>query len=103
MSKAAARLMEAAREMREIARGESAPAALYAPIDVDVRSLRKRLGLSIDEFAAEFSFPVEQIREWEKGRSHPRDSQRAFLLLIDAHPEFVRKALAELLASSKST
>jgi putative transcriptional regulator len=103
MSKAGARLMEAAREMREIARGQAVPADLYAPRDVDVKALRKRLGLSLDAFASTFSFPAEQIREWESGRSHPRDSQRAYLLLIEAHPDFVRKTLGELLARQESS
>jgi putative transcriptional regulator len=98
MRKAAARLMEAAREMREVARGETTPVNLFTPPEIDVKSLRKRLALSLDELAAEFSFSIDQIREWETGRSRPRDSQRAYLLLIEAHPDFVRKALAGLLA-----
>jgi putative transcriptional regulator len=101
MKKAAVRLMEAAREMRQIARGETSPADLYAPLNVDVKALRTRLNLSPDEFAAEFAFAGEQVREWESGRSRPLDSQRAYLSLIEAHPDFVRKALADLRAAGR--
>jgi putative transcriptional regulator len=96
MSKAGKRLLEAAREMRAIARGEAKAAHMHVPADVDVRAIRRSLGLSQDAFASEFSFSITQIRDWEQGRSRPLDANRAYLLLIDMHPDIVRKMLGEL-------
>ena len=96
MSKAGKRPLGAAREMRAIARGEDKPAHVLVPPDVDVKAIRKRLDMSQDSFAAEFSFSITQIRDWEQGRSRPLDSNRAYLMLIDKQPELVRKALAQM-------
>ncbi len=96
MTKAGKRLIAAAQEMRAIARGEARPAHVYVPPDVDVKTIRKRLLLSQEAFASEFAFSIAQIRDWEQGRTRPLHSNRAYLLLIDRHPDMVRNALAEM-------
>lgn len=96
MSKAGKRLLDAAREMRSIARGEAKPAHLHIPPDVDVRAIRRALGLTQDAFASEFSFSINQIRDWEQGRNRPLDSNRAYLMMIERHPDTMRKMLAEM-------
>ncbi len=96
MSKAGKRLLEAAREMRSIARGETKPAHIHVPPDVDVRAIRRGLGMSQDTFATEFAFSINQIRDWEQNRSRPLDSNRAYLMLIQRHPAEVRKMLADV-------
>ena len=100
MSKAGKRLLRAAGEMRAIARGEAEPARIHVPPDVDVKAVRRKLDLSQEAFASEFSFSIAQIRDWEQGRSRPLDSNRAYLLLIDRRPEIVRKILAEMRAEA---
>ena len=37
-----------------------------------------------------------QIRDWQQGGTRLLDANRAYLLLIDRHPDIVRKALAEM-------
>lgn len=96
MSKAGKRLLGAAREMRAIARGEAKPAHIHVPPDVDVKAIRRGLGLSQDSFASEFCFSVNQIRDWEQNRSRPLDSNRAYLMIIEKHPDEVRKMLDSL-------
>lgn len=96
MSKAGKRLLGAAREMRAIARGEAKAAHVHVPPDVDVRAIRRGLGMSQDIFATEFAFSINQIRDWEQNRSRPLDSNRAYLMLIQRHPDEVRKMLAEV-------
>jgi putative transcriptional regulator len=98
--KAGQRPLRAAWEKRAIARGEAKPAHVPAPPDVDVKALRRKLDLSQEAFASEFSFSIAQIRDWEQGRSHPLDSNRAYLLLIDRRPEVVRKLLEEMRAEA---
>lgn len=96
MSKAGKRLLEAAREMRSIARGEASAAHVHVPPDVDVRAIRRGLGMTQDAFATEFAFSINQIRDWEQSRNRPLDSNRAYLMLIQRHPDVVRKMLAEI-------
>jgi putative transcriptional regulator len=93
MTKAGARLIDSAREMREIAQGTAQPHSLYVPPEIDVKAIRRRLDLSQEGFAAEFGFSLSQIRDWEQGRTGPVRSDRAYLMLIGSDPNAVRRML----------
>ena len=56
-------------------------------------TLRRALGLSQEEFAARFQIPLGTLRDWEQGRAEPDQAARAYLKVIAAAPEVVRKAL----------
>lgn len=42
--------------------------------------------MSQNDFAAFFGFTVNQIRDWEQGRSRPLGGVRAYLMMIDNNP-----------------
>ena len=86
-------------EALEIARGDAKPTKLHVPAEIDVRGIRKGLGLSQDEFAQEFGFTIHQIRDWEQGRSRPLDGLRAYLMIIERNP----KAVLDLLRHGAKT
>lgn len=94
MSKAGKRLIAAAQEAKAIAEGKKEPAGLFVPADVDVRQIRKNLGASQEDFAAEFCFTVTQVRDWEQGRSRPLGATRAYLMMIEVAPNEVRRLLS---------
>jgi putative transcriptional regulator len=96
MSKAGKRLIAAAREALAIARGEKKPARIYVPSEIDVRAIRLKLELSQDDFAAEFGFTTNQIKDWEQGRSRPLGGNRTYLMIIKRNP----KAIIALLRAS---
>lgn len=96
MSKAGKRLLEAAHEAVAIARGERKPARIYIPADIDVKAIRRKVGLSQDDFAYQFGFTVNQIRDWEQGRARPLGGVRAYLMIIDRNPDRVRQLLGEM-------
>lgn len=60
---------------------------------VDVRAMRKRLGLSQASFAAKFGFQTATVRNWEQGRTRPDGPARVLLAVIERHPEAVEDAL----------
>jgi putative transcriptional regulator len=60
---------------------------------VDVQRLRKRMGLSQDEFAAKFGFAPASVRNWEQGRRQPEGPARVLLAVIARHPEVVEDVL----------
>lgn len=95
MSKAGSRLLEAAREMQAIARGQAEPVRMHIPAEMDVKAIRRATGLTQDAFANEFGFTATQIRDWEQGRTRPVQSHRAYLMLIERHPVAIRRMLAE--------
>lgn len=76
-----------------IAKGEMEPARIYVPASIDVRSTRKRLGLTQGQFADQFGFSLGAVRDWEQGRATPEGATRAFLLVIEREPEAVERAL----------
>ena len=90
------RLIEAAHEAVEIARGDADPGTyeVRLPQTIDVRAIRKGLRMTREGFGRTFGFRVEMIREWEDGRAQPDSATRAYLLVIAREPAAVRRALA---------
>jgi putative transcriptional regulator len=79
-----------------IARGEADPRAyrVRVPAEVDVKAIRRKLGMTQAEFAAAFGFGLDAVQNWEQGRRRPEGAARAFLKVIDREPDAVRRALA---------
>jgi len=64
------------------------------PVEVDVKTIRKRLGLTQATFAQRYGFELSSIRNWEQGRRQPEGPARILLMVIDKEPEAVQRALA---------
>ena len=62
---------------------------------IDVRAVRRRLGLSQSEFAAKFGFQPATLKNWEQGRTRPDGPARVLLAVIARHPEAVEDALSK--------
>jgi len=92
------RIMRGLGEAAEIAEGRAAPARLYAPKDIDVKAVRKRMGLSQEAFSVRFGFPLGTLRDWEQRISKPTAAARVLLTVIDREPEAVARALNEAAA-----
>lgn len=90
------RLISAAKEAAAIAKGSKEPARFFVPSDIDVKAIRRHLRLTQDDFASEFGFTVNQIRDWEQRRTRPMGGVRAYLLLIEKEPERIRHLLTHL-------
>ncbi|HLY47492.1 MAG TPA: helix-turn-helix domain-containing protein [Stellaceae bacterium] len=58
-----------------------------------IKTLRRALGLTQEEFAARYRVPLGTLRDWEQGRSEPDQPARAYLTVIAHDPEGVRRAL----------
>lgn len=80
-------------EALAIARGEAKPAKLHVPAELDVGAIRSKTGLSQDDFATTFGFSVDQIKNWEQGRSRPLGGVRAYLMIIERDPKCVLNIL----------
>lgn len=59
-----------------------------------VKTMRRALGLSQEEFSARFHIPLGTLRDWEQGRKDPDAAARAYLVVIGRNPEAVREALS---------
>jgi putative transcriptional regulator len=58
-----------------------------------IKTLRRALRLTQEEFAARYRIPLGTLRDWEQGRSEPDQPARAYLTVIASDPEGVRQAL----------
>ena len=63
--------------------------------EIDVRQVRRRMGLSQTEFATKFGFPPATLRNWEQGRATPDAPTRVLLAVIAKHPEAVEDVLGK--------
>jgi putative transcriptional regulator len=59
-----------------------------------VRQLRQRLSLTQDEFAKAYGIPLYSLRQYEMGRYMPPPATRAYLKVIEAEAEMVKRVIA---------
>lgn len=64
------------------------------PEDINVQSVRQKLGLTQQQFAMQFGFSLATVRNWEQGIRVPPGPARVLLLVVDKEPDAVRRALA---------
>ena len=101
MSKAGATILRGAREALDYAKGERDGFAAHVPARIDVKTIRKKIGLSQAKFARRFGFGLDAVRNWEQGRRTPDSAARAFLTVIDREPSAVIRALSDALEKKK--
>lgn len=58
-----------------------------------IKTLRRALCLTQEEFAARYHVPLGTLRDWEQGRTEPDQPARAYLTVIARDPDGVRRAL----------
>ena len=91
MSKLGSRMIQSANEALAYAQGEAKGCVVHTP--VDVKALRKKLGLNQPEFAARYGLAVGTVRDWEQGRSQPDRPAQVLLRVIEQEPEMVQRVL----------
>jgi putative transcriptional regulator len=97
MSRAGESIIAGLKDAIAYAQGETVRGVAHTvcvPEQVDVKAIRKRLGLTQIAFAQQFGFSLSSIQNWEQGRRYPETPIRAFLTVIDKDPEAVHYALA---------
>jgi putative transcriptional regulator len=67
---------------------------VHVPEKVDVKRIRRRLGVSQETFARTYGFALSAVRDWEQGRRRPERSARILLKIVEREPEAVTRALA---------
>ncbi len=97
MTRAGKRILESARQALAYVEGEADPAGfrVHVPEDIDVREIRKKVGMTQETFAKHFGVSKRTVQDWEQRHRRPSGAARAFLKVIDREPEAVRRALGE--------
>jgi putative transcriptional regulator len=96
MSDAGESILEGLEDALAYARGDKSRGTDHRVevADVDVRAVRKKLGLSQEQFAAAFGVSASTVRNWEQGRRRPEGPARVLLKVIEREPAAVKRALA---------
>jgi putative transcriptional regulator len=58
------------------------------------KRIRRKLGLSQEEFAQRFRIPLGTLRDWEQHRREPDQAAQAYLIVIEREHAAVERALA---------
>jgi putative transcriptional regulator len=93
MSAAGEKILRSVRSLRAAVQAD-APLRVHVPAEVDVKAIRRKLGMTQAEFAQSFGFGLDAVQNWEQRRRRPEGAARAFLKVIDREPDAVRRALA---------
>ena len=89
MSTAFERMMAGLDEVEAYLSGETEAFKAHVPGEVDVKAIRKRLGLTQARFSAAFGFSLDAVKNWESHRRQPEAAgchargRRSGLLLGD--------------------
>ncbi len=97
MSEVGESILRGARDALAYARGDKSrgrETVVHVPKQVDVKAVRKRLGLSQAAFAARFGVSIGTLRDWEQKRRRPEGPARVLLTVIDREPKAVERALS---------
>jgi putative transcriptional regulator len=89
-------LMQGMKEMEAYLQGKPGKWRVhhvYAPPKMDAAKVRRKLGLSQNEFALRFGIMPSTLRNWEQGRREPDPTTHTLLAIIDKHPEIVDEVL----------
>ena len=62
-------------------------------VAVQLKAVRRKLGLSQSEFARTFALTIGAVRDWEQGRFQPDRAARVLLQVIAHNPDAVKAAL----------
>jgi putative transcriptional regulator len=58
-----------------------------------VKTIRRALQLTQEDFSARYHIPLGTLRDWEQGRCQPDQTAQAYLKAIAVNPEAIYQAL----------
>lgn len=76
-------------EAVDYSNGKRAKTRVFKPVHVDVKDLRKRIGMSQSNFAASIGISVSTLRHWEQGDRYPQGPALVLLNLVAKEPEAI--------------
>jgi putative transcriptional regulator len=90
-----AKIEKGLKEAIEFAQGKDTGARVYTPFRVDVKKIRKDLGMTQEQFAAAFGIGLGTLRHRERGDRQPRGAALVLLNLLTKDAETVLRLLAQ--------
>ena len=66
----------------------------HKPTTIDVKKIRKNLGMSQQKFCASFGISLGTLRHWEQGDRTPKGPALVLLKVVEKSPQAVIEAVA---------
>ena len=88
--------MQGLAEALAYSRGDKSAAGRVVRVAVkpaDIKTARKRVGLSREAFARTFGLSPATLRKWENGEREPTGAARILLTIISREPEAALRAI----------
>jgi len=73
---------------------EATGGGVCLPEEIDVVAIRKRTGMTQEEFAESIAVRVATLRNWEQRHREPTGPARVLLAMVERNPKIVRETLA---------
>lgn len=89
-------IIEALHNAVAYAKGDNGKARTHrilVPPRINVKRVRRKLGMSQNDFAEQFGISAATVRNWEQGRRQPEGPARVLLTIIDREPAAVQRVL----------
>ncbi|MCH8124935.1 helix-turn-helix domain-containing protein [candidate division KSB1 bacterium] len=93
MSEAFESVKKGLAEAIEFAEGKDIGAKVFKPTEIDVKKLRKKVGMTQVDFAATFGISVGTLRHWERGDRSPRGPALVLLNLVNKDAQKILNVL----------
>ena len=81
-------------EAIEFSKGAVKKAVVHKFTPIDVKNVRKKIGMTQNEFASAFGISVSTLRHWERGDRTPHGPALVLLNVVAKEPQAVLKALS---------
>lgn len=86
-------IQQGLKEAIDYADGKKVNVKVFEPAEIDVQSLRKKLQMTQELFAARLGISVSTLRHWERGDRSPSGPALVLLNLIERQPKLVFSSL----------
>ena len=86
MSKVFDSIKQGLTEAIEHAAGQANQAVVHPPQSIDVKAIRKQVGMTQTAFAAAFGISLSTLRHWERGDRTPHGPARVLLQVVAHEP-----------------
>ena len=93
MSEAFESVKQGLTEAIQFAEGKDIGAKVFKPTEIDVKKLRKKVGMTQVDFAATFGISVGTLRHWERGDRSPRGPALVLLNLVNKDAQKILNVL----------
>lgn len=95
MNSAFESLKQGLHEAIDYSEGRLKNVRVYKPTPVDIKQLRKRVGMTQLEFSSAFGISIGTLRHWERGDRTPKGSALVLLNLVQKEPHTILRVLSQ--------